>query len=148
MTAFDGSNHARASSNHDGVRSRLPTTCTVSRSSEPEVGKVSAPDTEISGTSSPAASVEVPSVLKTGPGRWMTNDVGMRVSASRATSATASDQTPMSVVRLMGARRAGTIVVFSSNNATSDLSGRSFAIGVHATSSVAGLGGRAGKCCD
>ena len=40
------------------------------------------------------------------------------------------------------------IVVFSSNNATSDLSGRSFAIGVHATSSVAGLGGRAGKCFD
>ena len=91
----------------------------------------------MSGTVSPSEFCTEPSVLKTGPGRWITNEVGSTVSASSANSATVRAQTPTVVRRDMRRRGAGTIVVPSSNSATADPSGRSFAIGVQTTPSPA-----------
>ncbi|GEP46714.1 hypothetical protein MSA03_02220 [Microbacterium saccharophilum] len=63
----------------------------------------------------------MPSVLKTGPGRWMTYVVGRTVRARSAISATVSAQIPVVTVRDIRRRGAGVIVTFSSNSATGDL---------------------------
>ncbi|WP_223171373.1 hypothetical protein [Microbacterium sp. NIBRBAC000506063] len=94
-TAREESTQASASSNHDGGRSRLPTTSIVVRRRAPPVSKVSAPSTWMSGISEPSLALAAPRVSYTGPGRWITYGVGRKVSTTKPTKATTSAHMPM-----------------------------------------------------
>ena len=86
--------------------------------------------TVIKGTSFPSASGDVPSVLRTGPGCWITYGDGRNDSTSSTSVATTNDHAPNTVDRLQRRRGAGTTETFSSNRVTGPTFAGSFARGV------------------